>query len=104
MDSPTQSIINKLPVLNACTKETLRIMPPVVTGIERIAKKDTQFSDGTKVKKGTLVMACHLVNHLDPNLHDSPTKFDPNRWLDPESKTSKSIKEFPGSFIPFSIG
>lgn len=49
-------------------------------------------------------MACHLVNHLDPKLHDNPTKFDPNRWLDPESKTCKSIKEFPGSFIPFSIG
>jgi cytochrome P450 len=79
-------------------------MPPVVTGIERIAKTDTLFTDGTKIKKDSMVMACHLVNHIDPALHDDPMVFNPERWLTPESKTLNSVKNLPGCFIPFSIG
>lgn len=66
--------------------------------------RDTSFADGTKVKKDTMVMACHLANHLDPDLHEQPLLFDPARWLDPESKTMRSVKQHPGSFLPFSIG
>lgn len=104
IEQPTQALINSLPVLTACTKETLRLAPPVVTGIERVCVKDTCFSDGTKVQKDTLMMACHLINHLDPTMHDNPTTFDPTRWLDPNSKTLASIQKNPGSYIPFSIG
>ncbi len=58
-------------------------MPPVVTGIERIANKDTQLSDGTKVLRNTMVMACHLSNHLNPAFHDDALVFNPERWLNP---------------------
>lgn len=51
-----------------------------------------------------MMMACHLVNHLDPNLHENPLEFNPNRWLDQNSKTMQAVKTQPGSFIPFSIG
>ena len=50
-------------------RETLRLVPPVVTGIERIAVKDTVFSDGTQIKKDTMIFACHLVNHLNEDFH-----------------------------------
>jgi cytochrome P450 len=48
-------------------------------------------------------MACHLVNHLDPQLHDDPTIFNPDRWMTP-SRTVNSVRDNPGSYIPFSIG
>jgi cytochrome P450 len=79
-------------------------MPPVVTGIERIAQTDAQFSDGTRVQKGTMVMACHLVNHFNPDFHHDPLVFNPTRWLDEESESVRAVKMYPGSFIPFSIG
>lgn len=104
VEKPSQSLINSLPIWNACSRETLRLVPPVVTGIERIATKDSQFSDGTKILKGTMVMACHLVNHINPSLHENPLSFDPSRWMDPESLSNKSVREFPGCYIPFSIG
>lgn len=104
IEKPTQALINSLPILTACTKEALRLAPPVVTGIERICVRDTVFSDGTQVKKDTLTMACHLINHLDPNSHDEPLVFNPGRWLDPASKTLESVQKNPGSYIPFSIG
>jgi hypothetical protein len=72
-------------------------------GIERICVNDTVLYDGTKVSKDTLVMACHLVNHLDPQMHDDPTVFNPDRWLTP-SRTVDSVRDYPGSYIPFSIG
>lgn len=49
-------------------------------------------------------MACHLVNHLSEDFHDEPLRYDPNRWLDEQSKTLQKFKEYPGTYIPFSIG
>ncbi len=82
--------------------ETFRLAPPVVTAIERIVLKDMNLDD-YQLKKGTMVMVCHIVNHLNPQFHDEPLKWDPNRWLT-DSKTTQSVKKYPASFIPFSIG
>ena len=83
-------------------KETQRLAPPVVTAIERLALNDHDLA-GIKVKKGTVLVACHCANHLDPRFHDEPEKFDPERWIKP-SKTQDSIKKFPSVFVPFSLG
>lgn len=50
-----------------------------------------------------MVMACHIVNHIDQKYHDNPLQFDPLRW-EGETKTTRMYKEYPGSYIPFSIG
>jgi cytochrome P450 len=88
--------------LNACMKETLRLAPPVVTGMERIALHDHDLA-GIKIKKGTVIMCCHSANHLDPLFHDDPETFDPERWLKP-SKSQETLKKYPSTFIPFSMG
>ena len=95
--------LNKLDTLTACMKETLRLAPPVVTGMERIALHDHDLA-GIKIKKGTVLMACHSANHLDPRFHDKPNNYSPDRWLNPSSKTLETIKTYPASFIPFSMG
>ena len=94
--------LNKIDLLTACMKETLRLAPPVVTGMERIAKFDHDLA-GIKIKKGTVLMACHSANHLDPMLHEDPHTFNPERWMKP-SRTLETIKKYPCSFIPFSVG
>jgi len=94
--------LSKMDYLSACMKETLRLAPPVVTAIERIALNDHELA-GMQIKKGTILMACHCANHLDSRFHDEPERFNPERWLKP-SKTQDTIKQFPSSFIPFSMG
>ena len=74
-----------------------------MNGIERTTTKDTTFSNGVTIKKDTMVMACHLVNHIDGRYHDDPLLFNPDRWKE-NTKTTNMIKEYPGCFIPFSIG
>ena len=87
----TQNLIQNLPVLSGSIKETLRLAPPVVSGVERIASKDFTFSNGVIVKKDTMLMACHLVNHLDARFHDSPEEFNPERWIG-DTKSTRSMR------------
>lgn len=63
-------------------KETLRLAPPVATGMERVATKDVELS-GVKVKKDTVLYACFPANYTDERYHARPMEFIPDRWVDP---------------------
>ena len=98
----TYEKINKLDILAACMKESLRLAPPVVTAIERIALHDHDLA-GIKVKKGTILMACHCANHLDDRFFEDAATYNPERWIKP-SKSQESVKAYPSLFVPFSLG
>lgn len=72
-----RSDLNKLPYLNQCVKESMRLYPPV-HAVARCLERDTVFShqfDGGKkiaLKKGTNVIVNIYVTHRNPSIWENP--------------------------------
>jgi len=94
--------LNSMEYMAAFIKETLRMTPPAVYGLERVVQNDHKLGD-IHVKKGTVLTGCFLANNFDPRYHNEPDVFDPQRWLAP-SKTQESINSNPYIFTPFLVG
>jgi cytochrome P450 len=77
-------------------KETLRIMPPVVTA-PRVFFKDVNLL-GYDIPAGTRTGINIYGNHHDPRYWNSPEKFDPTRFERGEDKNHPNI------YIPFGGG
>ena len=79
---------------SAVARETLRLRPSVVDAV-RLAAAPVSLA-GRGFPTGTLLMAAPLLVHLDPDVHEHPHEFRPERFLD--------TLPAPGSFIPFGGG
>jgi cytochrome P450 len=78
----------------AVAQETLRLRPSVVDAV-RVAAARVSLA-GLQFAPGTLLMAAPLLVHLDPDVHERPYEFRPERFFD--------SRPAPGSFIPFGGG
>jgi len=67
------------PVMQACIKETLRLMPPAWSFF-RTAKESVEF-DGYSIPKNTVIMISPYILHRDKTVWPSPETFDPERFL-----------------------
>ncbi|KAF2753069.1 putative cytochrome P450 [Pseudovirgaria hyperparasitica] len=86
----------KLPYLQACINEGLRIHPPGSQGFPRISAG--QEIDGIYVPAGTEVYtSAWTVTHDAAYFHE-PEKFKPERWTDPDCADIKEASQ------PFSLG
>ncbi|KAH8394653.1 hypothetical protein KR222_000876 [Zaprionus bogoriensis] len=74
-----QHVLEQMPYMRACVKETLR-MRPVVIANGRSLQSDAVIS-GYHVPKGTHVIFPHLVVSNDPTYFPEPKRFLPERWL-----------------------
>lgn len=70
--------LDKLSVIDAVMKESLRMCPPVPAQ-PRMAIKDTSVQ-GYFVPKGSFVSVPQLTNHRDPEFFTNPEMFDPERF------------------------
>jgi len=59
---------------------------------------------GLKIKKGTLIAREVPPNNFSEHYHEKPFEFDPERWLDANSRTRKNLALDPHIFVPFSSG
>lgn len=93
----SMSILQRLPYLERCIKEALRLYPSVHF-ISREIKQDMHLKKYI-IPGGTLAHV-HIIDvHRDPNFWPNPEVYDPDRFL-PE----KIYKRHPYSYIPFSAG
>ncbi|XP_051860950.1 probable cytochrome P450 49a1 isoform X2 [Drosophila albomicans] len=74
-----QHVLEQMPYMRACVKETLR-MRPVVIANGRSLQSDAVIN-GYHVPKGTHVIFPHLVVSNDPTYFPEPKRFIPERWL-----------------------
>ncbi|KAJ9475797.1 putative Cytochrome P450-DIT2 (putative) [Pseudozyma hubeiensis] len=92
------------PLLNAIINESLRIIPPVPTGLQRESPSDAIVDvNGRKVviPANTIVTLPIWSLHRDPrNFSPEPLRFRPGRWLEPE----KEERFNKAAFTPFSFG
>lgn len=80
--------------LNACIKESLRLLPPV-WAISRRALEDDDVS-GYKIPGGSTIFLSIFALHRHPDFWESPDAFKPERFL--------GQNHDPKCFIPFGIG
>lgn len=71
--------LQRLPIVKACVKETLRLYP-VVHVTSRLLAKDIEVC-GYHLPKGTHVQANVYGMGRDSNLFASPLEFRPERWI-----------------------
>lgn len=95
--------LNKMDLLNAIMKESLRLAAPTAITFERLAMKDHTLGE-LNIKKGTIIVIGNGVNGANPDYHDDPELFDPTRWMRPDSRTNKALVKDFYIFTPFHGG
>ncbi|MCJ8313676.1 MAG: cytochrome P450 [Saccharospirillaceae bacterium] len=88
--------LSDMHVADIVYKETLRVMPPIVT-VPRVINVETNIH-GFKIPAGTRTGINIYGNHHDERYWDNPYQFDPTRF----ERTDE--KRHPYSYIPFGGG
>jgi cytochrome P450 len=88
--------VAKLEYTRRVVTEVLRMYPIWI--LMRRALVDVELG-GVRLPAGTEVMLSPYSLHFDPEFHDQPDLFDPDRWL-PE----RAARVPKGAFIPFGSG
>jgi cytochrome P450 len=94
--TPTFADVPKLAYTLRVVNEVLRLYPIWI--LMRRALTDVELG-GARLPAGTEVMLSPYSLHLDPRYHESPARFDPDRWL-PE----RAARVPKGAFVPFGAG
>ncbi|XP_067213631.1 cytochrome P450 4C1-like isoform X2 [Linepithema humile] len=93
----TMTLLQNLPYLDRCLKESLRLYPSVHL-ISRVAPEDIKL-DSYIIPAGTFIHINIYDVHRDPNFWPNPDVFDPDRFL-PEKIRNRHFY----SYVPFSAG
>ncbi|KAH8658494.1 putative cytochrome P450 [Xylariales sp. PMI_506] len=77
--------LEKLPYLNACISEALRVSPGVTSRVPRVPREPLIYDQWT-IPAGTIVSQLnYLVNHDSENF-PQPEKFRPERWIEADAQ------------------
>lgn len=93
-DAGTVSL-QSTPLLHACIKETLRLMPPAWAFFRTVREQD-EFN-GYTFPKNALIMISPYILHRNPAVWPSPETFDPEHFLG-------TTEIHPYHYIPFGQG
>ncbi|ROW06244.1 hypothetical protein VPNG_08063 [Cytospora leucostoma] len=103
-DEITASRAAELPYLTACLKESLRMVPTVLTGMPCVSPG--AMVDGTWIPAGVVCQSSPFSMQRNPqNFHD-PLNFRPERWLSADHKLYNPAVDSDArkDFLPFSQG
>ncbi|XP_026752510.2 probable cytochrome P450 301a1, mitochondrial [Galleria mellonella] len=90
------NIKEETPYLQACIKETLRLVPPIPV-LTRILSKNVTL-DRYNIPRGTLIIMSTQDASLKENNYDDATKFCPDRWLKTDAKDYHAFASIPFGF------
>ncbi|KXJ89060.1 cytochrome P450 [Microdochium bolleyi] len=109
IDDMTFESLARLPYLNACIKEGLRIYPPVPSGAPRIVPDGGLSIVDQWVPAKTRVVLTQYAAHRSPANFAEPETFAPERWLPRGSHTESDDSgrfagDNPEAWLPFGTG
>ncbi|KAL6321056.1 hypothetical protein AAG906_012041 [Vitis piasezkii] len=100
-DMVEETHLPKLPFLNAVIKEVLRLHPPGPFLVPRRTREPCVLR-GYTIPSGTQVLVNAWAIHRDPEFWDSPSEFQPERFLSRNLKCDYSGNDF--RYLPFGSG
>eukprot|EP00127_Corallochytrium_limacisporum_P006487 Clim_evm18s229 gene=Clim_evmTU18s229 len=89
--------LDRLTVLDAAVKESMRLKPTVIFVSRRIAEKGLKWKN-LYVPPETELICDFQAMMRDPKHWEDPDEYLPDRWL------ADGFKPTPGTYIPFSAG
>ncbi|KAK2017445.1 cytochrome P450 [Colletotrichum eremochloae] len=96
--------LRKLPYLNACIEEAMRLYPPAPTPMPRMVPRGGRIICGRYVPVGTRVdIPLYAIAHHPDNFAD-PEEFVPERWLDDNDRPAKYFRDRRDCVKVFSAG
>lgn len=85
----------RMPYLDACIKETLRIHPSTGFMMERVVPDGGAIIDGHAVPAGTIVSCSPWVIHRNSSIYgDDIEIFRPERWLQASPSVKTRMEKF----------
>ncbi len=91
----------RLPYLQACIDEALRVYPPFPTDAARMVPPEGKMLMGHWLPGGTNTGVCFLAIHHDPDSFVDAEEFRPQRWLGEDERYDNDRLE---ASQPFSAG
>lgn len=77
-----EALNKECPLLNACINETLRLWPPVASGLQRVTPPEgMSLPNGTFIPGNVVISTQTFVMHRDPRNFTDPDDFIPERWM-----------------------
>ncbi|KAI9663511.1 MAG: hypothetical protein M1831_002520 [Alyxoria varia] len=83
--NPSMRELERLPYLNGCIKEVLRLSQGVVSGLLRITPAQGATIAGVSVPGGVIVSCASPFVHLNADIFPAPLEFKPERWIEDPS-------------------
>jgi len=93
-EPPSLDALRDVPLLDAVTKESMRLLPPAPM-VLRGVRREARLGPAT-VRPGDFVVVSHYATHRDPAVFPDPDQFRPERWF--ESTPD------PFAYAPFGAG
>lgn len=97
---PLYHEVVRLPYLQACIKEAMRIHPAGPWNLSRVAPPSGLTIGGEYFPAGTVLCVNPWVLHHPPSLFQRPESFEPERWL-VDNEQRKREESF---WVPFGAG
>ncbi|CAL5219444.1 g1276 [Coccomyxa viridis] len=103
LDTFTPGDLPKLPYLEACLKEAMRLYPPGVFLIREPLTEDFHLQ-GYTIPKGTWIHLPVFTLQRDSKYFERPMEFIPERWVEGCPEEQSLNRHVPGSWMAFGEG
>jgi cytochrome P450 family 628 len=100
MGEPNNQDLAKLPYLQACIDEALRLFHPVPSGMQRVTPAEGLRIGSTFIPGDTIVQMSLYMLFRDPRCFAQPDEFIPERWT---SRKAELVLDA-SVFQPFGVG
>ena len=97
---PLWSELERLPILTAVIKETLRVSAPVTNRVQVFDPEQVLMFDGWTIPPGTPLSMSIPAIHLDSRIYQDPYTFRPERFLGSPEEAKQASKYY----MPFHRG